>query len=214
MHTAFIVCGGGPAGKPASAMIGEHPDAFVIAADGGLVEAIRLGLHVDLLIGDLDSVPAGALETYEAEGGGVERHPRDKDSTDLDRALTAALDGGVEHAVVLGGAGGRFDHLLGNALVITSPRFAAMEIDAVFGAAMLHVVRGRRSLAGAVGEVVSVVAPGAIARGVDSGGLRWPLRGRDLEPGMSLGISNEFATSDAWVEVGEGVALVIRPGSG
>lgn len=214
MHTAFIVCGGGPAGEAVNAVLDGHPGATVIAADVGLIEATRLGLRVDVLVGDLDSVPADALATYEASGGRVERHPRDKDSTDLDLALTSAQNVGVERAVVIGGGGGRFDHLLGNALVIASPRFAAMEIDAVFGAATLHVVRGRRAFAGTVGELVSVVAPGATARGVDSGGLRWPLGGRDVESGMSLGISNEFVAADAWVEVGDGVVLAIRPGSG
>ncbi|MDH3307608.1 MAG: hypothetical protein OEO77_08850, partial [Acidimicrobiia bacterium] len=36
-------------------------DAFVIAADSGLDQARRLGIAVDLIIGDLDSVSTRAL---------------------------------------------------------------------------------------------------------------------------------------------------------
>ncbi len=51
---------------------------------------------------------------------------------------------------------------------------------------------GRRELAGAPGELLSLFALGGPARGVRTEGLRWPLEAAMLEPGLSLGVSNRF----------------------
>ncbi|MET0800224.1 MAG: thiamine diphosphokinase [Actinomycetota bacterium] len=208
MRTAFIFCGGGTSRVPL-----EVPDdALVVAADVGLAEANRLGVHVDLVVGDLDSVREADLEAFERAGGQVRRYPEDKDSTDLDLAITASIGVGVGRVVVVGGSGGRLDHLLGNALLLASPRYTEVELDAVFGASLLHVVRGRRELFGAPGELISLFAVGGSAGGVRTEGLRWPLDDAVLDEGSSLGVSNRFLGERAEVEVGRGVVIAVRPG--
>lgn len=208
MRSAFIFCGGGPARLPV-----EVPDgALVIAADVGLTEANRLGVAVDLLVGDLDSVDPVDLEAFEGAGGEVRRHPKDKDATDLELAITDAIVAGAGRIVVVGGDRGRLDHLLANAVLLASPRHAAVEMDAIFGATRLHVVRGLRELVGVPGELISLFALGGPAHGVSAHGLRWPLDHATLEPGSSLGVSNRFLADRAVVEVADGVVLAIRPG--
>ena len=208
MRSAFIFCGGGASRVP----VVIPDDAFVVAADVGLSEANRLGVHVDLLVGDLDSVDPAELDAFELGGGTVRHHPEDKDLTDLDLAMGEAIGVGASSVVVVGGVGGRLDHLMGNVLVLASPRHATVEIDAVFGAARVHVVRGRRELTGVPEEVISLFAIGGPARGVRTEGLHWRLEGTDLEPGSSLGISNRFLGDRASVEVDEGVVVAVRPG--
>jgi putative transcriptional regulator len=63
----------------------------VIAADGGAATALALGLRADEVIGDLDSVSPGDEARVRRAGGRVHRHPRDKDATDLELALAAAV---------------------------------------------------------------------------------------------------------------------------
>jgi thiamine pyrophosphokinase len=204
-RTAIVVCAGGPA----RAALPEVPeDALVIAADGGILEAERLGLRVDLLVGDLDSAPPDAI----ARAPRVERHPVDKDASDLELAMAAAVAGEARRIVVVGGDGGRLDHLLGNAFLLGSDRWAAVEIDAVLGDALIAVVRDERSIDGRVGELISLYAVGGPAHGVTTDGLRWALDDGDLLPGSSLGLSNEFSEPLATVRVREGVVLAIRPG--
>jgi thiamine pyrophosphokinase len=208
LRSAIIFCGGGPSRVPF-----ETPDdTFVVAADVGLAEANRLGVSVDLLVGDLDSVSTADLEAFAGSGGEVRRHPEDKDATDLDLALAEAIAAGVERVLVVGGDDGRLDHLIGNALVLASPRYEGVEIDAVFGAARVHVVRSRRELTGVAGETVSLFALGGPATGVTTQGLRWPLENAVLQPGSSLGISNRLLEERASIAVGDGVVLAVRPG--
>jgi thiamine pyrophosphokinase len=208
VRTAFVFCGGGPSRVPV-----EVPDdALVVAADGGLAEANRLGVHVDLVVGDLDSVNEADLGAFDRRGGRVRRHPEDKDATDLDLAIAASIESGVGRVVIVGGSGGRLDHLLGNIVLLASPRFGEIEVDAVFGASRLHVVRGRRGLSGVPGELISLFALGGPARGVRTEGLRWALHDAELDEGSSLGVSNRFLGERAVVEVGSGVLLAVRPG--
>ena len=140
MDMAVVVCAGGPV-RVKLPWVG---DAFVVAADGGAVEALRLGLHVDVLIGDMDSVPSDVRDAVSREGGEVRTFPADKDVTDLELAMEAAVSTGARRVLVLGGDGGRFDHLLGNALLLASPRFAGAQIDALLGASRLAVIRAAR----------------------------------------------------------------------
>lgn len=210
MRRIIVFCAGGPARVP----IALPPDAFVIAADGGVIEAERLGVPVDALVGDLDSATEVSIHAVAAAGGTVERHPVDKDASDLELALAVALARGGDEVLVVGGGDGRLDHLLGNELLLASPRFAGLLIDAVLGDARLHVIRGERNLSGAVGEIVSLFAVGGPARGVSTSGFRWALDDDELEPGSTRGLSNEFVEPSASVTVRDGVVLAVRPGAG
>jgi len=197
-----VVLAGGP-GAPAGFV--PPPGATVIAADGGaaLLDA------VDLVVGDLDSIPDDAL----ARAGAVERHPREKDATDLELALAAALRKTPDRILVVGGDAGRLDHLLGSLLLLGADAYAAVEVDAQLGPAAVHVVHGARTLTGEPGELVSLFALHGPAEGVVTEGLLYPLRGETLEPGSSRGTSNEFAAATARIAVAQGVILVVRPGS-
>ena len=64
--TAIVVIGGDP---PHPGVVAHLPSRrIVIAADSGLDHAQALGLQVDLVIGDLDSVSPEALARAEADG--------------------------------------------------------------------------------------------------------------------------------------------------
>jgi thiamine pyrophosphokinase len=207
--TALVICGGGR-------VLRDLPldgDSRVIAADGGVAEALRLGLTVDVLVGDLDSATDGDVERVRQAGGEVEPHDPDKDATDLELAMDRAVRDGATRLVVAGGDGGRLDHLFGNLTLVAAPRWASIQIDAVIGAALLHVVRHERAMDGDVGELVSLFALGGPATGVTTSGLRWPLADATLGAGSSLGVSNVFAAPRASVAVGGGVILAVRPGA-
>ena len=200
---------------------GEPPDpraasaapvgAPVVAADKGLEHALSLGLEVTLAVGDFDSASPEAVTVAESAGVRIERHPEEKDATDLELALDAAAALGPRRILVLAGEGGRLDHQLSTLLLLASDRYAPVEVDALVGPTRVHVVRGARTLEGTPGELVSLLAVGGAAEGVTTEGLEYPLRGETLEAGTSRGISNVFAADTARVSVENGVLLALRP---
>lgn len=211
--TALVLAGGGEVdGALLASMLGPpSATALVVAADSGALLAPQVDRSVQHLVGDLDSLDAATVAALEATGTTVHRHPVDKDETDLELALALALEFGADRVVVLGGGGGRFDHLLANALVLAAPRWADLRIDAVFGDARVHVVREDRMLSGAPGELVSLLAVGGPALGVRTVGLRFALHGEVLHPGSARGMSNELVASTASITLDDGVLLAIRP---
>src|SRR5205085_7699249 len=70
-------------------------------------------------------------------------------------------------------------------LLLAAEGYAAVRVDAQFGAAAVHVVRGERTLHGVPGELISLFAVHGPASGVVSDGLVYPLRGETLEPGST-----------------------------
>ena len=189
------------------------PDAeTVVAADGGLDRAFALGVAVDVVIGDLDSVSDAALAAAEAAGTRVVRHPAAKDATDLELALDEAIALGARRVLVVASAEGRLDHLLASLELLGAERYAELELDAIVGDALVHVIRGRRVLEGTPGDLVSLIPVAGPVDGVTTSGLEYALTRETLVPGTTRGVSNVFAEAEARVEVTTGVLLAIRPG--
>lgn len=205
-------------GDPASPALADRlpADAYVIAADSGLANATALGLHVDLVVGDFDSVEPAVLDAAVAAGAAVERHPPAKDRTDLAIALDAAARHVAEadaRFTVVGGHGGRLDHLLANALLLATDEYASHDVRAFMGPATVHVARRRVELAGVRGEHVSLLPLHGPAVGVSTSGLLYPLQDETLAPGTTRGVSNELADVRAEVRLREGVLLAVQPGT-
>src|SRR5581483_3457101 len=209
MDAALVFAGGDAIPRTVGDLLDR--DRFVIAADSGLDHAHSLGIHTDLLVGDLDSVDPDLLRAARDDGTQVEHHPVAKDATDLELALEAARARGAHRVTVVGGTGGRLDHLLANALLLAAPRFADLAIDALLPPARLTVVRGARTLTGRVGERCTLLPAGGPADGVTTSGLRYPLRGEPPSPGTTRGVSNVFVEPTATVAVRAGVLLAVQP---
>lgn len=208
------------------------PGTPVLAADGGLGVARRLGLVVTDLVGDLDSADPDEVAAATAAGAGatLHRHPVDKDATDGALALALAVDlaearhdrgaAARPHVVVLGPGGGRLDQLLADLALLTADLTEPVEVTAQLGTATVLVVRtGRpRRLVDAsgtpptLGALVSLLPIGGPAHGVATTGLRWPLADATLSPGETRGVSNEVVDpAVVGVAIGAGVLLVVGP---
>lgn len=186
---------------------------LVVAADGGADLLERLGRRPALLVGDLDSTDPAVVERLAAAGTRVERHPVDKEASDTDLALGAAIAAGATEIVLLGATGGdRLDHELANVLLLADPSLAGRDVRLIRGANTVRALRGgeRLDLDGALGDLVTLLPIGGDATGVTTDGLRWPLAGATLHMGSSLGVSNEVASAPASVRVDQGLLLVVE----
>jgi thiamine pyrophosphokinase len=183
---------------------------FVIAADGGLAMAEALGLDVDVVVGDMDSVDPHALAEVGRRGARIVRHQREKDQTDLELALDVAVAEEPARIHVLVGAGGRLDHAVANLAVLASPRWADSSVSADVGGAGVWVVRGLRLLPLTVGDPVALHPVGGPAIGVTTVGLAYSLDNDTLDAFAGRGISNEVVSVPVGVTVESGVLLAIN----
>lgn len=184
---------------------------FCVAADGGGDYAIALGMEVDTLVGDMDSISASGLSRLRSERIEIQEHSSNKDRTDLELAMMRAMDEEPDLVLVIGIGGGRLDHALANVTVLASDDFSAAPVDGLIGSARVSVIRGERVLSGVLGETVSLIPIHGTAAGVTTEGLQYPLVDEPLTAGSARGVSNRFVATSATVTVGAGVLLAVQP---
>ena len=184
----------------------------VVAADGGARHAERLGRPLDLWVGDGDSVDPELLAALERRGVPVRRSPTDKDETDAELALLAALETDPERITILGALGGaRLDHALGNVWLLDHPALDGRDVRLLDAGSRIRVVApGRVALTGGVGDLVSLLPFGGDALGITTSGLRYPLSDEPLRSGPSRGLSNIRTSAEAAVEHRSGRILVVE----
>jgi thiamine pyrophosphokinase len=208
---ALVVLGGDPLGSDAwIAGLAARSDV-VIAADGGAARLDRAGRRPDLVVGDLDSLAPEKKQDLERQGVAFEVHPNEKDMTDAELALDAAVKRGADEIQVVGAFGGsRLDHLVGNLLLLAHEDFAAIDVAIVTEQATFRALRGPGilELEGAPGDWVTLSPLSELARAVTTDGLRYPLHREDLVRGSTRGISNELTGRRGSVEFSTGLLLV------
>ena len=169
---------------------------MVIAADGGARHAKALGVPIDVWVGDGDSIDPLALGALEALGIPLERSRPDKDESDTELAILAALRRGAAGIVVVGALGGaRIDHALANIALLALPELADRPASLIDARSRISLIRApgpdgapvRRALAGREGDLVSLLPMGQGVVGVTTAGLAYPLFDEPLRAGPARG---------------------------
>lgn len=183
---------------------------WVVAADGGARHAATLHRDVDLWVGDGDSLGEEGIAELAASGILIRHLAVDKDESDTEVALLAAIEAGAGRVTILGALGGaRFDHGLANVWLLADPRLAGCDVRIVDAAARIRLVGpGRHDLGGRIGDLVSLLPFGAETGPLTTRGLRYPLRAERLALGPSRGLSNVRDAGDASIELEAGRLLV------
>jgi thiamine pyrophosphokinase len=181
-------------------------DDFIIAADGGTRHALALGRTPNVIVGDLDSLPANfEISKFDNE---VVLYPKDKNETDLELAIQHALSLNPEQVLILAALGGRLDQTLGNIALISNPQPLTIRLDD--GIEEVFFCRDKCEINGAAGDLVSLIPWQGEVMGVRTTDLKWPLRDEVLYPHKTRGISNEMLGDTAAVQISSGSLLVVH----
>ncbi len=203
----------GERGDAAWARTALRRAALIVAADGGAGAALALGRVPDVVVGDFDSLDPATRDRLAAAGARLEMHPREKDETDLELALLAAVRRGATAIDVLGAFGGpRLDHALANVLALALPWLGERPVRLLDPRHEVRLLRGPGTLhlPGAPGDLISLLPLSVSADGIDTAGLRYPLRDGTLLLGHTRGVSNELTGESASVRLRAGLLLVVQ----
>jgi thiamine pyrophosphokinase len=204
--TRFAILLGGEV-TPTARLARQLQGCRAIAADSGVRHARALGLTPELWTGDFDSVSKKLMRDFAELTREV--HPVDKDLTDGETAIEAALARGATSLVLAGAFGGpRPDHaFLHMALAV---RLAERGVDVVLtsgaqeGVPLLPGESGHDYPAGTLFSVVAFTE----LEGLTLEGAKWPLEDHHVAFGSSLTLSNEVA-GVLRVRLGKGRAMLI-----
>jgi thiamine pyrophosphokinase len=183
---------------------------LVVAADGGARLLLAQGRRPHVVVGDMDSLPAPMLDAWHAGGGETVVFPPAKDETDLELALTYAVEQGAARIAILGALGGRVDHQTANLLLLAAPAWRDLDMAIVDAGTRIVAIHDRVELEGQPGDLLSLLPLTASVDGIVTTGLEYPLRGESLALGPARGVSNVFVQPRAGVRIGAGVLLAIH----
>jgi len=184
----------------------------VIAADAGIGHARMLGLMPELWVGDFDSVPAD----LPADLAAVPRQvfPPEKDKTDGELAIAAALERGATSLVLAGAFGGkRADHAFLHLALSLRLAEAGTKVLLTSGAQEgVPLLPGKAGFDYADGTLFSVLGFSDLS-GLTVSGAKWPLDHVEVAFGSSLTISNEVKSNKSGgrleIALGHGRALLL-----
>lgn len=202
---AFIYTGGNifPENITEKAKAGD----LKIAADGGYKNALRLGVKVDILLGDFDSV--GEYKTD--ENVEIIKVPAEKDFTDTQLAVETAIERGADEIVIIGGLSGRLDHTLSNISILedlSTRRIHALITD---GNNRIRFINSTSTLIAKSGyKYVSILLASEKAKGVSAEGCKYPLKNAKLQRNVQYAISNEIDGNCALISVRKGSVYIVE----
>ena len=198
------------------------------------MSADKIGVTVDYMLGDYDSVDEDVLAKYQGNVPG-DRYPAEKDYTDTELAIKTALDkikagngrnnpedpgeqSAALHAsvTVIGATGTRLDHTLANIGLLEQIEREGVDgyiVDAHNMIRML-IMPGKDmvkiSSRGQFGGYVSCIALTPVVHGLTMKGFKYPLDNHDLLQGVSLCVSNEITDEEGEISLKEGKMLVLE----
>ena len=189
-------------------LIEDHD--YIICADGGTNHALRMGILPHLVVGDLDSIDLRVYQSLQGSSTDFYKVSSEKDESDLELAVSIALEKKPQEIIILGALGKRVDHLFANLMLLTLPLKQGVPTKIVDEDHEILVINNSIELTGKVGDYLSLFALSPQVTGIITQGLKYPLKEESLYLGPTRGLSNEFNGDKASIQIGEGLLLVIK----
>lgn len=167
----------------------------VWCVDKGIDSCWRQEIRPQRMIGDGDSALKDSWQWGASLGIPVEKHPVEKDLTDLQLALQRAGEVHENLQVLLTGVwGGRFDHAFANLYsLLGSKQWGVKQGCAADEQEVLLLLEGPNQVSFQTKELpaaISLLPMSSSCTGVSIGGTHWPLQEVILEQALPYAISN------------------------
>lgn len=182
---------------------------LVCACDSGYDLALEIELEPDLIVGDMDSISSRAL-LDDVPKDRVVTYPRAKDETDTEIGIRTAKEHGASEVILVGGGGGRLDHLLGILSIFhRDPQLVSWLTDTD---EVTQIIR-RLERRGMTGRLVSFFPLAGEPCTMNTSGLKWPLDELHWIIG-DAGISNVVTDDQLVVEMRTGRLIMVHAHGG
>lgn len=190
-------------------------DDFIICADGGYFFAKAEDIKPQMIIGDFDSIDVHSIEE-DLEGSELDgscrivRVEEEKDDTDTMICLRYGIDQGFQEFYVLGGLGGRLDHIIANLQTMSYAVDRGISIWFLDGKNRATLRNpGKLAVSKINGYKISLFAFGDQCEGVSIRGVKYPLENYLLKNHFPIGVSNEFYEYHAEISHETGKLLIV-----
>lgn len=205
-----IIVANGHVQKGLSKLISFGPQDEIICVDGGVHNALELGLRPSVVIGDMDSLDERLLRELREEGCIFITHEREKDKVDTQLAVEYAAERGADEIIMIGALGSRLDHTLANLYLLASPVLKGVKVRMMDEVQEIYLIKDFGIIEGRAGDTVSLISLTPVTKGIYTKNLKYALTDGELTLDFPRGISNVLTGSPAEVRIGEGLLLVVK----
>jgi len=193
------------AGAPEFYFDGSEEYSYIIACDAGICHARSAGIVPNLIVGDFDSY-TGELEADIP----IIRTPSEKDDTDTMLAVKLAIEKGFDDICIVGGTGGRLDHMIANLSTLGYIALHGCKASMYDRKNRLFTVKDSSvEIKKCENCYLSIFSITDHSEGVTLEGVKYKLKDAVFENCFPLGVSNEFEGDTAFIEVKKGILLVV-----
>lgn len=181
----------------------------VLGVDGGCELIHKLKIDATEILGDFDSIYN--LEHYRALWPNAKVHtfPVEKDYTDAELAFNLIKHHQLERVVVVGGLGGRADHMLSVLFLLArEDNFILIDeqnyIEKIEGPFIKKIQKDENQQ-----TCISLIPLNEGLRGITLEGFKYPLFEANIKFSETLGISNELVDQAGLIKIAEGKGYLV-----
>jgi thiamine pyrophosphokinase len=199
MNTCYIF----GALQPSKNLMIDESD-LIIAVDKGYSYLKCRNERIDLVVGDFDSLG------YVPKDEEIVILPKEKDITDLHKAIEEGIKKGYKQFVILGCLGGeKEEHTI--ATLQDVYHFSRIGYKfTLYSLNRTYILLNNDSISLEGNSLISILSLSPISKGVTLKNLKYELNNKELSFDFPLGVSNEFIQNKkATIEVKDGCLLII-----
>ncbi|MDV2582598.1 thiamine diphosphokinase [Alkalibacillus haloalkaliphilus] len=168
--------------------------------------------HIDLAIGDFDSVSTTEFSQIKTYSNEVEVYPVDKDDTDLELAINYVMKQNPDRVYLFGATGGRKDHEIVNIMLLKKFNDAGIEawVCNVQNELTLKTPGQYELKRDERFQYVSFLPISDTVCNLNLKGFLYELDGATVKSGSSLTVSNEWKEKIGTYFFTEGILIIVK----
>ncbi|GAA4063284.1 thiamine diphosphokinase [Amphibacillus indicireducens] len=202
------------AGGPIERLVNlaDYEIDYWIGCDRGALYLLNNNINPNLAIGDFDSVDEEEFKVIKSATENIQIHPVEKDLTDLELAINAALELNAENLFLFGVTGGRKDHELNSIFLLERLIDLDLKVKIVDQQNMISMYHpGQYQIIHSeLYPKVSFIPLTKQVSGLSLMHFYYPLTNQTINRGESLTISNHLIDQTGHFSFDSGILIVIK----
>ncbi len=170
---------------------------YVLVLDGAINNAKTLGIKIDAVLGDFDSIKNLESSTEELQPLEIIHKP-DQNYTDLEKGIRFLIERGHKAVNIVWATGRRADHNFAN-LSNMVKFFGEITINIIDDYSRIFQLPRYFKKYYPAKTIISLMPVGTVTN-IQTSNLLYPLNKEDLTIGVRIGTSNQVL-NDGWVEI-------------
>lgn len=182
---------------------------IIIAIDKGLESLDKLKIVPNYILGDFDSIDKNILKKY--ENIEMKNLNPEKDYTDTHAGINLAIELKSTEIIIIGAIGTRIDHTVANIHILKEALDHNIKAKIINEKNEIELINKKIEIEkNKKFKYISIIPLTSSVTGITIKGMKYTLSNYTLQVGKSIGISNEQIEKKAFIQIENGILIIIK----